>query len=104
MRRKHTMINILLVDDQELVRTGFRMVLDAQDDMSVVGEAGDGLAATRLLRSRPTDVVVMDVRMPRLDGIEATRQICAAGDRPRVLMLTTVDLDAYGSPALKAGG
>ena len=77
------MINIMLVDDQELVRTGFRMVLDAQDDMPVVGKAGDGLTATQLLRSRPTDVVVMDVRMPRLDGIEATRQICAAGDRPR---------------------
>src|ERR1700722_7074393 len=97
------MINIMLVDDQELVRTGFRMVLDAQDDMSVVGEAGDGLTATQLLRSRPTDVVVMDVRMPRLDGIEATRQICAAGDRPRVLMLTTFDLDEYAYAALKAG-
>ena len=97
------MINIMLVDDQELVRTGFRMVLDAQDDMTVVGEAGDGLTATRLLQSRPTDVVVMDVRMPRLDGIEATRQICAAGDRPRVLMLTTFDLDEYAYAALKAG-
>jgi len=82
-------IRILLVDDQELVRAGFRMVLDAQQDMSVVGEAGDGLAATQLLRTRPADVVVMDVRMPRLDGIEATRLICQAGDRPRVLMLTT---------------
>ena len=101
--RRMTAINILLVDDQELVRTGFRMVLDAQDDMGVVGEAGDGLAATRMLQSRPTDVVVMDVRMPRLDGIEATRQICAAGDRPRVLMLTTFDLDEYAFAALKAG-
>ena len=96
-------IKILLVDDQELVRTGFRMVLDAQDDMCVIGEAGDGLAATRMLQSRPADVVVMDVRMPRLDGIEATRQICAAGDRPRVLMLTTFDLDEYAYAALKAG-
>ena len=101
--RRVTTINILLVDDQELVRTGFRMVLDAQEDMCVVGEAGDGLAATRMLQSRPTDVVVMDVRMPRLDGIEATRQICAAGDRPRVLMLTTFDLDEYAYAALKAG-
>src|SRR6202034_2071303 len=96
-------IKILLVDDQELVRTGFRMVLDAQDDMCVVSEAGDGLDATRMLRSRPTDVVVMDVRMPRLDGVRATQQICAAGDRPRVLMLTTFDLDEYAFAALKAG-
>jgi len=97
------MIKILLVDDQELVRTGFRMVLDAQDDMSVVGEAGDGLAAIRLLAARPADVVVMDVRMPQLDGIETTRRICQAGDRPRVLMLTTFDLDEYAFAALKAG-
>jgi DNA-binding NarL/FixJ family response regulator len=74
-------IRIVLVDDQELVRAGFRMVLDAQPDMEVVGEAGDGLAATQLLRTTPADVVVMDVRMPRLDGIEATRQICQAGVR-----------------------
>ena len=99
--QQNTTIKILLVDDQELVRTGFRMVLDAQDDMCVVGEAGDGLDATRMLRSRPTDVVVMDVRMPRLNGIETTRQICAAGDRPRVLMLTTFDLDEYAYAALK---
>ena len=96
-------IRIVLVDDQELVRAGFRMVLDAQPDMEVVGEAGDGLAATQLLRTTPADVVVMDVRMPRLDGIEATRQICQAGDRPRVLMLTTFDLDEYAYSALKAG-
>jgi DNA-binding NarL/FixJ family response regulator len=96
-------IRILLVDDQELVRTGFRMVLDAQQDMTVVGEAGDGLAAVAMLRCTPADVVVMDVRMPRLDGIEATRQICRAGDRPRVLMLTTFDLDEYAFAALKAG-
>ncbi|MGN6176878.1 MAG: response regulator [Streptosporangiaceae bacterium] len=96
-------IRIVLVDDQELVRAGFRMVLDAQPDMEVVGEAGDGLAATQLLRTIPADVVVMDVRMPRLDGIEATRQICHAGDRPRVLMLTTFDLDEYAYSALKAG-
>src|SRR5262249_24708881 len=92
-------IRIVLVDDQELVRAGFRMVLDAQPDMEVVGEAGDGLAATRLLRTVAADVAVMDVRMPRLDGIEATRQICQAGDRPRGLMLTTVDLDEYAYAA-----
>jgi DNA-binding NarL/FixJ family response regulator len=96
-------IRIVLVDDQELVRTGFRMVLDAQPDMAVVGEAGDGLAAVDLLRATTADVVVMDVRMPRLDGIEATRRICQAGDRPRVLMLTTFDLDEYAFAALKAG-
>jgi DNA-binding NarL/FixJ family response regulator len=96
-------IRILLVDDQELVRAGFRMVLEAQPDMTVVGEAGDGLAAVALLRVTPADVVVMDVRMPKLDGIEATRRICKAGDRPRVLMLTTFDLDEYAFAALKAG-
>ena len=96
-------IRILLVDDQELVRAGFRMVLDAQADMSVVGEAGDGAAALGLLRAVTADVVVMDVRMPRLDGIEATRRICQAGERPRVLMLTTFDLDEYAYAALKAG-
>jgi DNA-binding NarL/FixJ family response regulator len=93
----------MLVDDQELVRTGFRMVLEAQQDMTVVGEARDGLEAVSKLRDLIADVVVMDVRMPRLDGIEATRQICRAGDRPRVLMLTTFDLDEYVFAALKAG-
>ncbi|MGE5133231.1 MAG: response regulator [Gemmatimonadota bacterium] len=96
-------IRIVLVDDQELVRTGFRMVLDAQADMTVVGEAGDGEAALALLRSTSADVVVMDVRMPRLDGVAATRRICQAGERPRVLMLTTFDLDEYAFAALKAG-
>jgi DNA-binding NarL/FixJ family response regulator len=96
-------IRVLLVDDQELVRAGFRMVLDAQPDMCVVGEAGDGAAAIALLRTVPADVAVMDVRMPRLDGIEATRRICQAGSRPRVLMLTTFDLDEYAYAALKAG-
>src|SRR5262249_32285366 len=96
-------IRILLVDDQGLVRAGFRMGLGAQADMTVVGEAGDGAAALELLRSVTADVVVMDVRMPRLDGIEATRRICQAGERPRVLMLTTFDLDEYAYAALKAG-
>ncbi|HLI36371.1 MAG TPA: response regulator transcription factor, partial [Streptosporangiaceae bacterium] len=80
-------IRVVLVDDQELVRTGFRMVLDAQQDMTVVGEAADGLAAVDLARRLPADVMVMDVRMPRLDGVEAARRICQASGRPRVLML-----------------
>ncbi|HEY7144366.1 MAG TPA: response regulator transcription factor [Streptosporangiaceae bacterium] len=96
-------IRIILVDDQELVRTGFRMVLDAQPDMTVVGEAPDGLAAIELARRQPADVMIMDARMPRLDGVAATRRIRAAGDRPRVLMLTTFDLDEYAFAALKAG-
>jgi DNA-binding NarL/FixJ family response regulator len=96
-------IRIILVDDQELVRTGFRMVLDAQPDMTVVGEAADGLAAIELAQRLSADVMIMDARMPRLDGVAATRQITAAGDRPRVLMLTTFDLDEYAFAALKAG-
>ncbi|HEY7016564.1 MAG TPA: response regulator transcription factor [Streptosporangiaceae bacterium] len=97
------MIRIALVDDQELVRTGFRMVLDAQPDMTVVGEAADGLAAVEFTRSHSADVMIMDARMPRMDGVEATRRIREAGDRPRVLMLTTFDLDEYAFAALKAG-
>jgi DNA-binding NarL/FixJ family response regulator len=96
-------IRVVLVDDQELVRAGFRMVLDAQPDITVVGEAADGQAAVALLRTTTADVVVMDVRMPKLDGIEATRRICQRGERPRVLMLTTFDLDEYAFAALKAG-
>ncbi|MGD0238795.1 MAG: response regulator transcription factor [Streptosporangiaceae bacterium] len=102
-------IKIILVDDQELVRTGFRMVLEAQPDMTVVGEAADGLAAVEAARRITADVIVMDVRMPRLDGVEATRRICAAdegtgeGRGPRVLMLTTFDLDEYVFAGLRAG-
>jgi DNA-binding NarL/FixJ family response regulator len=96
-------IRIVLVDDQELVRAGFRMVLDAQPDMQVIGEAGDGLGAIELARRLHADVMVMDARMPRLDGVEATRRIRQAGDLPRVLMLTTFDLDEYAFAALKAG-
>ena len=98
-----SLIRIVLVDDQELVRAGFRMVLDAQPDMQVVGEAGDGLGAIDLARRLHADVMVMDARMPRLDGVEATRRIRQAGDLPRVLMLTTFDLDEYAFAALKAG-
>jgi DNA-binding NarL/FixJ family response regulator len=96
-------IRIVLVDDQELVRTGFRMVLDAQPDMTVVGEAADGRAAVDFARTHTADVMIMDARMPRMDGVAATREIRQAGDRPRVLMLTTFDLDEYAFAALKAG-
>jgi DNA-binding NarL/FixJ family response regulator len=97
------MIRVALVDDQELVRTGFRMVLDAQPDITVTGEAADGIAAVELAGRGEADVIVMDVRMPRMDGVAAARQICLAGERPRVLMLTTFDLDEYAFAALKAG-
>ncbi|TQS28867.1 response regulator transcription factor [Microbispora sp. KK1-11] len=93
----------MLVDDQELVRTGFRMVLGAQPDIEVVGEAADGLAAVEALRTVEADVVLMDVRMPRMDGVEAARVICAAPDGPKVLILTTFDLDEYAFAAIKAG-
>ncbi len=96
-------IRILLVDDQELVRAGFRMVLDAQPDIDVVGEGADGLAAVRLAGEIPADVMVMDVRMPVLDGVAATSRICQTGDRPRVLILTTFDLDEYAFAGLRAG-
>ncbi len=103
-------IRVMLVDDQVLLRTGFRMVLAAQPDMEVVAEAGDGAEALEVLRATAVDVVLMDVRMPRLDGVEATRRICGArgpdgdGDGgPRVLILTTFDLDEYAFAALKAG-
>ncbi|MBR7826183.1 response regulator transcription factor, partial [Actinospica sp. MGRD01-02] len=96
----------MLVDDQELLRTGFRMILDAQQDMTVVGEAADGLAALSLLDRCAADVVLMDVRMPKLDGVEATRRLLSGGEGngvPRVLILTTFDLDEYAFAAIKAG-
>jgi DNA-binding NarL/FixJ family response regulator len=97
-------IRIVLVDDQELLRTGFRMILDAQQDMTVVGEAADGLAALQLLDKCVADVVLMDVRMPKLDGVEATRRLLSGGEGvPRVLILTTFDLDEYAFAAIKAG-
>jgi DNA-binding NarL/FixJ family response regulator len=96
-------IRVVLVDDQELVRTGFRLVLRGVPDIEVVGEAGDGQAAVELLRSVAADVVVMDVRMPRMDGVEATRLVRLRPDAPKVLILTTFDLDEYVYSALKAG-
>jgi DNA-binding NarL/FixJ family response regulator len=101
-------IRVVLVDDQELVRAGFRMVLGAQPDIDVVGEAGDGAAAVELLRGTTTDVVLMDVRMPRMDGVEATRRIremraADGGAPPHVIILTTFDMDEYAFAALRAG-
>jgi DNA-binding NarL/FixJ family response regulator len=96
-------IRVLVADDQALVRSGFRMVVAAHDDMTVVGEAGDGAEAAALTSRLDPDVVLMDVRMPRTDGIEATRQIVATAPRSRVLILTTFDLDEYAFAALRAG-
>ncbi|CAL9462756.1 MULTISPECIES: response regulator transcription factor [Streptomyces] len=96
-------IRVMLVDDQVLLRTGFRMVLAAQPDMEVVAEAGNGVEALEVLRTTSVDVVLMDVRMPKLDGVEATRRICADTDPPKVLILTTFDLDEYAFSGLKAG-
>ncbi|BAU84221.1 response regulator receiver protein [Streptomyces laurentii] len=96
-------IRVMLVDDQVLLRTGFRMVLAAQPDMEVVAEAGDGVEALEVLRATDVDVVLMDVRMPKLDGVETTRRICADPDAPKVLILTTFDLDEYAFSGLKAG-
>jgi DNA-binding NarL/FixJ family response regulator len=97
------MIRVLIADDQALVRAGFRLILEAQDDISVAAEAGDGAEALAGVRDHDPDVVLMDVRMPGLDGIEATRRLCSAGARARVLMLTTFDVEEYVYEALKAG-
>ncbi|MFJ3234357.1 response regulator [Streptomyces sp. NPDC086787] len=96
-------LRVVVADDQTLVRTGFRMIIDARDDLEVVGEASDGRAAVGLTRDLAPDVVLMDLRMPVLDGIEATRQISQSGSRARVLVLTTWDLDAHVVAALRAG-
>jgi DNA-binding NarL/FixJ family response regulator len=98
------MTRILIVDDQALVRTGFRMILEAEDDMEVVGEAGDGREAIAEAERLRPDVVLMDVRMPELDGIEATRRLLAQGNADsKVVMLTTFDMDEYVYEALRAG-
>jgi DNA-binding NarL/FixJ family response regulator len=96
-------IRVLLVADPDLVRAGFAMVLGSQADLAVVGEAADGAAAIKLAREIPADVMVMDVRMPGMDGVAATREICQAAEHPRVLILTTFDLDEYAFAALRAG-
>ncbi|MGW3100735.1 response regulator [Streptomyces sp. NPDC001100] len=97
------MTTVLIVDDQPLQRLGFRMLLEANPDTEVVGEAGHGGEAVRMAAELRPDVILMDVRMPGMDGIEATRRIVAAGDRSRVLILTTFDLDEYAHEALRAG-
>ena len=94
---------VMIVDDQALVRAGFRMVLDAEPDIDVVAECADGQAALDALPGRGVDVVLMDIRMPRLDGIEATRRVVAREEPPKVLVLTTFDLDEYVYAALRAG-
>jgi DNA-binding NarL/FixJ family response regulator len=97
------MIRVLLADDQRLVRSGFRMILSAEAGIEVVGEAGDGVEAVALARELVPDVVLMDVRMPKVDGIEATRRLHRLDEPPRVLVLTTFDLDEYVYDALRAG-
>ena len=97
------MIRVMLVDDQAMVRTGFRMILEAEADLTVVGEAVDGSDAVDMVgRARP-DVILMDVRMPKMDGIEACEHICASNGHARVMMLTTFDLDDHVHAALRAG-
>jgi DNA-binding NarL/FixJ family response regulator len=96
-------IRVLIVDDQALVRAGFRMILEAQPDLEVVGEAGDGSAAIDAVRTLRPDVVLMDVRMPGVDGIEATRRLTEAGVPGKIVILTTYDLDEYVFDALAAG-
>ena len=97
------MIRVLLADDQALVRAGFRLILNAEPDLEVVGEAGDGDEAVERAGETAPDVVLMDVRMPRLNGIDATRRIVEGGNGVRVLMLTTFDLDEYVVDAFRAG-
>lgn len=98
------MIRVVLVDDQELVRTGLAMVVDSTDDLRVVGQAADGAQALDVVAATPCDVVLMDVRMPKVDGVEATKRILARHpDGPRVVVLTTFDLDEHAFAALKAG-
>jgi DNA-binding NarL/FixJ family response regulator len=96
-------IRVLLVDDQPLLRMGFRLILEGEDDLQVVGEASDGAEAIRQVREASPDVVLMDVRMPVLDGIEATRAVTTSGSSAKVIILTTFDLDEYAFAGLQAG-
>jgi DNA-binding NarL/FixJ family response regulator len=96
-------IRVILVDDERLVRTGLRMIIDAEPDLAVVAEAADGSEAIDAARRVPADVMLMDIRMPNVDGLTATRRIAEAGLRPRVIVLTTFDLDEYVFEALRAG-
>lgn len=97
------MIRVLLADDQALVRSGLRMLIDSADDMETVGEADNGRDAVAMVRTRRVDVVLMDIRMPVMDGTEATRQITALGGETKVLVLTTFDLDEYVFAAIRGG-
>jgi len=96
-------ISVLLVDDQPLLRMGFRLILEGEEDFHVVGEASDGIDAVRQVEALQPDVVLMDVRMPGMDGIEATRRISESGSEARVIILTTFDLDEYAFSGLQAG-
>ena len=97
------MIKVLLADDQALVRSGFRMLIDSSDDMETVGEVSDGAEAVAVVKQRPVDVVLMDIRMPVMDGTEATRRITELGLSTKVLVLTTFDLDEYVFAAIRNG-
>jgi DNA-binding NarL/FixJ family response regulator len=96
-------VRVLLVDDQPLLRMGFRLILEGEDDLCIVGEASNGAEAVRQVRELAPDVILMDVRMPVLDGIEATRAIAASGSDAKIIILTTFDLDEYAFAALRAG-
>lgn len=96
-------VRVVIVDDQRLVRAGFAMILGEEPDLEVVGEAADGLAAIEVVRQLAPDVVLMDIRMPHLDGLEALRRLVAAGSRARVIVLTTFDADEYVFAALRGG-
>jgi DNA-binding NarL/FixJ family response regulator len=96
-------LSVFLVDDQRLIRTGFQMMIESDPDLRVVGEAGDGKAAVDALRTTDADVVLMDIRMPVMDGVAATAELTRRGHRAKVLILTTFDLDEYVFAALKAG-